>query len=499
MRMEPEPPKTVDPIGRAKLLLSQERSASSAEASPSRMGWVWSVLVCLVVQVYGTSPNFLVIVTDDQRPDTIGALGNPRIDTPNLDWLVKNGQSWSNFVCANPLCVPSRAEILTGTTGFRNGVLGMGREQMNPKLTLWPAAMTEGGYHAWYCGKWMNDGQPTTRGYQETRALFSSGGGTWKRDQVVRGRKGRPITGYRNWTFKDAQGKPDLEKGVGLTPLTDRHIADGALAFLKRKTDRPFFLHVNFTGPHDPLVYPPGYAKKYTAAKMKLPANFMPRHPFDHGNFEGRDERLLPWPRTRGDVLDELAVYYAVIDHIDKQVGRLLDQLRADKRLENTYVIYTSDHGLAVGSHGLMGKQNMYDHSIRVPFLIAGPGIAKGQRVPAFGYLRDLYPTVCELAGLAIPESVQSRSLAGILKGEQHNVHAFATGYFRDVQRMIWVEEWKLVYYPKLDQMQLFNLADDPHELNDLARSPVRKVRLDRMRRSLNQWFHDQGDPLFLQ
>ena len=134
-------------------------------------------------------PNFLVIVTDDQRPDTIGALGNPRIETPNLDWLVKHGQSWSNFVCSNPLCVPSRAEILTGCTGFRNGVVGLGGERMNPKLTLWPAAIAAGGYHAWYCGKWMNDGQPTTRGYQETQALFSAGGGTWKKEQVVRGAK----------------------------------------------------------------------------------------------------------------------------------------------------------------------------------------------------------------------------------------------------------------------------------------------------------------------
>ena len=444
-------------------------------------------------------PNFLVIVTDDQRPDTIGALGNPRIETPNLDWLVKHGQSWSNFVCSNPLCVPSRAEILTGCTGFRNGVVGLGGERMNPKLTLWPAAMTTGGYHAWYCGKWMNDGQPTTRGYQETQALFSAGGGTWKKEQVVRGRKGRPITGYRNWTFKDAQGKADLTKGIGLTPLTDRQIGDGAVAFLKRKTERPFFLHVNFTGPHDPLIYPPGYEQKYTAAKMKLPENFLPRHPFDHGNLTGRDEKLLPWPRAREEVLEELAVYYAVVDHIDRQVGRMLDQLRADGRLANTVVIFTSDHGLALGSHGLMGKQNMYDHSIRVPFIIAGPGVVPGRRVPAFGYLRDLYPTVCEMAGIAIPKTVQGRSLANILKGQQHNVHPFAVGYFRNVQRMIWMEEWKLIYYPKLDRTQLFNLVDDPAELNDLAESPVRKARLDRMRHSLKQWFHDQGDPQFLQ
>jgi len=459
--------------------------------------WLASLYSLLTLLVQGAKPNFLVIVTDDQRPDTIAALGNPRIATPNLDWLVKNGMTFENFLCANPLCVPSRAEILTGRTGFRNGVLGMGREQMDPKLTLWSAAMAAAGYHAWYSGKWMNDGKPTTRGYHETRGLFSSGGGTWKRGEVVRGRKGRPITGYRNWTFKDAEGKPDLAKGIGLTPLTDRHIADGALEFLQRETKQPFFLHVNFTGPHDPLIYPPGYEKKYAGAKMKLPTNFKPRHPFDHGNFAGRDERLLTWPRTAADVKDELAVYYAVLDHIDHQVGRLLAQLRADRRLDNTYVIFTSDHGLALGSHGLMGKQNMYDHSIEVPFIIAGPGIARGARTGAFGYLRDMFPTTCELAGIAIPKTVQSRSLAAVLLGKQKTVHRLGYGYFRDVQRMVRDENWKLIFYPKLNKYQLFDLANDPNELNNLAEAASQMPRMKRMRQVMARWFHDVGDGVF--
>ncbi|HBU59938.1 MAG TPA: choline-sulfatase, partial [Verrucomicrobiales bacterium] len=261
--------------------------------------WACSLLLALVWVVNAAKPNFLIIVTDDQRPDTIGLLGNSRIDTPNLDWLIQNGITFENFICSNPLCVPSRAEILTGCSGFQNGVLGMRGEKMNSNLILWPAAMVSGGYFAWYSGKWMNDGSPITRGYNETRALFAAGGGTWKKEKKVLGRKGRAITGYRNWTFKNAEGKPDLNKGMGLTPLTDKYIADGALEFLRRKTDKPFFLHVNFTGPHDPLVYPPGYEKKYTAAKMQLPLNFLPRHPFDHGNFNGRDERLLSWPRTK--------------------------------------------------------------------------------------------------------------------------------------------------------------------------------------------------------
>ena len=458
--------------------------------------WALSWTLVLAYALNGAKPNFLVIVTDDQRPDTIGALGNPRIDTPNLDWLVQNGITFENFICSNPLCVPSRAEILTGCTGFRNGVLGMGGEKMNPKLILWPAAMSSGGYSTWYSGKWMNDGKPTTRGYHETSALFTGGGGTWKKGEVVRGRKGRPITGYRNWTFKNTQGRPELNKGIGLTSLTDKYIADGALKFMQRKTDKPFFLHVNFTGPHDPLVYPEGYEKKYTAAKMKLPQNFLPRHPFDHGNFEGRDERLLPWPRTKVDVLDELAIYYAVIDNIDKQVGRMLDQLRADGRLKNTYVIFTSDHGLAIGSHGLMGKQNMYDHTMRVPFFIAGPGLAKGCRTSAFANLRDIYPTVCELAGIAIPETVEAKSLTPILRDQHKIIHKAGYGYFRDVQRMFQTEQWKLVFYPKINRYQLFDLKADPYEQKNLIKVKGHQARVAVMRQSLIQWFNDRGDAI---
>ena len=447
-----------------------------------------------ILPLRAAKPNFLVIVTDDQRPDTIGTLGNPRIHTPNLDRLVKNGTPFTTFLCSNPLCVPSRPEILTGCSGFRNGVLGMGRERMDPKLKFWAQTMHEAGYQTWYSGKWMNDGMPKTRGYEETGGLFSGGGGKWKRDQVVLGRKDRPTTGYRNWTFKTESGSVELAKGVGLGPLTDKHIADGALEFLKRKTDKPFFLHVNFTGPHDPLFVPAGYQGKYTGTMMKLPANFKPRHPFDHGNFDGRDERLLPWPRTKTDVLDELAVYYAVIDNIDKQMGRLLAKLRADGRLANTVVIYTSDHGLAIGSHGLMGKQNMYDHTIRVPFIISGPGIAKGHRTGAFGYLRDLYPTTCELAKITIPKTVQAMSLVPIMTGKAKSVHPFGYGYFRNVQRMVRDKRWKLVWYPEVKKYQLFDLQTDPHEMRNLADDPAQRKRMTRMRSQLLAWFHEAGD-----
>ena len=225
---------------------------------------------------------------------------------------------------------------------------------------------------------------------------------------------GRPVTGYRGWIFQDDQGNKFPEKGVGLTPNISQEFADAAIEFIRRKPKKPFFLHVNFTAPHDPLFMPPGYERKYDSQKIPLPPNFLPEHPFDHGNFEGRDEKLLPWPRTPKDVREDLAVYYAVISHMDEHLGRILAALEETGLAQDTFVIFTSDHGLAMGSHGLRGKQNMYEHTVGVPLIFRGPGIPRGSRSEAQCYLRDLYPTVCDLAGIPVPPTVQGRSLARI-------------------------------------------------------------------------------------
>ena len=456
-------------------------------------GGILGFIVAAALQAAAAQPNFLVIVSDDQRPDTIAALGNPHIRTPNLDSLIREGMAFTRATCAFPLCVPSRAEILTGATGFHNGVFHAGG-RLKPEMTFWADALREGGYHTWYCGKWMNDGRPETRGYEEVSGLFSSGGAGAQGREPQYGRFGRMITGYRGWTFKGADGKAELEKGIGVTGETSRHIANGALELLERKVDRPFFLHVNFTAPHDPLIFPPGYEDKYDPAYLPVPENFLPEHPFDHGNFNGRDEKLLPWPRTKEDVQAELAAYYAVIEDMDAHIGRMLATLRSQGRFEHTYVVFTSDHGLALGSHGLMGKQNMYEHTIGIPFLVRGPGIKAGSRSAAQIHLRDMFPTTCELAGLQIPRTVEGLSLVPVLQGEVSEVRSEIFGYFYDFQRMIRTDRWKLIYYPQLQRHQLFDLQQDPHELNDLANSGLHRKRLENLSNRMTAWFRSQGD-----
>jgi arylsulfatase A-like enzyme len=442
-------------------------------------------------------PNVLLIVSDDQRPDTIRALGNPYIDTPNLDRLVQSGTAFPRALVPIPHCTPSRAEIMTGASTFRNRSAPLGRV-MDPRMVFWGSTMQQAGYQTWYSGKWMNDGSPKTRGYQETSALFSSGGGGGREKQTYpRSHNGQLVTGYTGWTFKTDDGRVELEKGIGLTPITDRHIADGAIALLQRRSDRPFFLHVNFTAPHDPLHLPPGYEQKYAAAGIPLPPNFLREHPFNHGNAGGRDEQMLPVPRDPLEVKRELAAYYAVISHLDEQIGRILGALQAAGKERDTLVIFTSDHGLALGSHGLTGKTNMYEHTVGVPLIMSGPGVPRNQRLAAQTYLRDLYPTVCDLIGARIPDTVEGRSLVPVLRGQVKEIHPEVYGYWHrtdveaevPLQRMIRTDRWKLIFYSHLNRYQLFDLANDPHELKDLSRDSRHQSTQDELRGKLEAWF----------
>ncbi len=437
-------------------------------------------------------PNILLLVSDDQRPDTIAALGNRHIQTPNLDRLVRQGTCFTQATCANPICTPARAEILTGCSGFRCGVMDFGKP-IDPDLATFAGTFRAAGYHTWYVGKWHNDGVPTTRGYEATRGLYRGGGGKWMPEDA-KDWYGRPVTGYRGWVFQNDEGKLFPDQGVGLTPDISARFADAAIELIESRPTKPFFLHVNFTAPHDPLLLPTGYQHKYDPAKIPLPPNFLPEHPFDHGNLRGRDEVLFAFPRTPEEVRAELAAYYAVISHLDAQVGRILTALEQTGMAENTLVIYASDHGLGVGSHGLRGKQSMYEHTINVPLIWRGPGIPAGKTSKAQVYLREIFPTCCDLAGLPVPATVEGESFVAALRGEAPRHHEYVFGYFRDFQRMIRGDGWKLIEYPAVHQTQLFDLQRDPFERTNLADTPQHAERLNALRKKLQTWQREMND-----
>jgi arylsulfatase A-like enzyme len=437
-------------------------------------------------------PNVVFLLADDQRPDTIHALGNDLIHTPSLDRLVREGTTFTRAITAIPICVASRAEIMTGRDGLRNDKPDFGFSPAEG-VKHWAEVMRDAGYETCYTGKWHTPGRPSDHGYLRAEGLYAGGGVKLPLTCPVDW-KGMEVTGYRGWVFQTGDRTLFPERGVGLTPDISELFADAAIRFLAEQRDRPFFLHVNFTAPHDPLLMPQGYDGRYDAAKMPLPANFLPEHPFDHGNFKGRDELLFHWPRTPEETRGELAVYYAVITHLDAQVGRIIDALEQTGQLANTLVIYSSDHGLAIGSHGLRGKQNMYEHSVGVPLILRGPGVAADRRTNAQCYLRDLFPTVCDLAGIEAPETVDGRSLKPVLTGERQEVYNEVFAHFRDSQRMIRTAEWKYVVYPQAGREQLFHITEDPDELRDLAVEVQHMDVLNELRARLMTWRRERGD-----
>lgn len=438
-------------------------------------------------------PNILLLVADDQRPDTISILGNPHIQTPNLDALVRRGIAFTRASCAHPLCYPSRAELLTGCTGFRSGTYS--EQKLDPNIPLMPKTFAGAGYRTCYVGKWHTAGRPSKIGYEECDGLYASGA---KGDQPYVDFRGRPATGYGGWQFQTDAGERFPEKGIGLTPNISAQFADAAIRLIKKPSDKPFFIHVNFTAPHDPRIWPTGYEMLYDPARLPLPKNFQPEHPFDHGYAHGRDELLLPRPRTADDIRQELACYYAVISHLDEQVGRIMDALDEAGQTDNTVVVYTADHGLAIGSHGLVGKQNMYEHTIQVPLVICGPGIEKHDRRlikfhSALCYLRDLFPTFCTLAEIPVPD-VDGKSLLPLLRGEESQIYPYSIGYFQDSQRMIREANWKLIWYPQIQRWQLFDLGNDPNELHDLSAEKSHTAVINDLRTKLFTWLKKNGD-----
>jgi arylsulfatase A-like enzyme len=424
-------------------------------------------------------PNILFLVSDDQRFDTIAALGNPTIRTPNLDGLVKDGFTFTHARIMGSMdgavCMPSRAMILTGRQLFR------APPNLPNDVALWPEQFRNAGYTTFQTGKWHN-GQPSHRRcFSDGDNVFFGGmAGHTKLDL----RAHKPAEKYPK--------KPNADPGYSSAVF-----ADAAIEFLTKPQDKPFVLWCSFTAPHDPRVAPPGFENAYDPAKMPLPKNFLPEHPFDNGELNIRDEKLLPTPRDPEKVKRELATYYAMIEHMDRQVGRILAALRASPHADNTIVVFVGDNGLALGSHGLLGKQSLYDHSIRVPMILAGPGIPKGARGDALVYALDLAPTVHDLCGVTPAPGMNGTSLVPILRGDAKEVRDAAFFAYKREQRAVIEGRYKLIRYRVggRERVQLFDLASDPDEVTDLSHKPERAEDVTRLTRRLASLQADLSDP----
>jgi arylsulfatase A-like enzyme len=402
-------------------------------------------------------PNIIFLFADDQRADTIAAHGNQHIQTPHLDQLVERGFSFRENYCAGSfsgaVCVASRAMLMTGRHWMKLPKKSPGSNWGN--ATLLPSYLTKtGGYRSHIVGKWHNGEGTLRKAFSEGSSVYMGG-----------------MANHADFAVQDYQGgKLSPKRPAG--GFSSEVFANDAVKFIETADGKdPFFLYVAFMAPHDPRNPPEKYREIYYKNRPPLPKNFLPQHPFKIGpaGVSGRDESLAPWPRTTDMIGDQLCEYYGLVTHLDEQVGRIMKALEGSPHADNTYVIYTADHGLAMGSHGLLGKQNVYEQSMKSPLIIWGPDVPAGQSSEAFSYVHDLYSTVVGLAGVPAPGGNDSRDLGPVMRGEKERVHEAVFLPFQKHQRAIRDRNWKLQVYPNIDHRLLFDLRKDPHEMNNLA------------------------------
>ena len=466
-------------------------------------------------------PNILFIFSDDQAYSTVHALGNNEIKTPNLDKLANSGVSFTHAynmgAWHGAVCVASRAMLNTGSFVWRahrqeqeysdyegsernmlvDGVIIREYEQEKPlPRPMWANLMQQAGYETYFTGKWHVRRNPAD--------IF---------DHVKNERPGMPRAheeGYNRplhendtvWQPWDTKWGGFWEGGKHWSEV----LGDDAIAFLDsaKNRDKPFFMYLAFNAPHDPRQSPKIFVDKYPLNNIAVPESFLPEYPYNEDIGSGRtlrDERLAPFPRTEYAVKVNRQEYYAIITHMDHQIGRILDALEKSGKAGNTYIFFTSDHGLAVGEHGLMGKQNMYDHSLRAPLFVVGPNVPQNEKIGADVYLQDIMASTLELAGMEKPEYIDFNSLMPFIRKEREESFypAIYGAYREDMQRMIRTDDFKLIVYPRIKLMRLFDLNNDPLEINDLAQNPDYKETKENLFKKLLQLQKEMDDPLDLE
>ncbi len=443
----------------------------------------WASLVAALTSCRKTEqqPNILFILADDQRADALGCAGNNLISTPNIDKLSETGLRFTNSYIMGghhgAISAPSRAMLLSGRNLFSVYDKLEGVEIM-------PTYFSKFGYITFATGKWHNEKSAFEAGFQQGKSIFLGG-----------------MADHFNIAVGDLDNDGKLSEPQKKGFSTDI-FTEAAIGFLERYAtgDRknPFFCYVAYTVPHDPYSPRPDYLDRYLPGSVPLPGNYMPLHPFAFDNLSVRDENLLPWPRPPESVKAVLADYYALISHLDNNVGEIVQTLKDNNLYKNTIIVYSADNGLAIGSHGLLGKQNLYEHSMKVPLIISGPGIPKGKRTDALVYLIDLFPTLAELVSLPLPENIDGISLLPAVQGKPDGGRSSIFTAYRNTIRAVRTKEWKLIRYPERDYSQLFNLMKDTLELNNLAQDERYKSTIEDLWQLMEDWQKTFGDTVSL-
>lgn len=428
--------------------------------------------------------NVILLMTDQHRFDCLGCYGNPVIETPNIDQLASEGVVFKNGYTPSPSCIPARACLLSGMNQWNTGILGMGKGQGEMgggfPHTL-PGEMAKGGYHTQGIGKMHFGPQRLLNGFHNV--LIDESG--------RRGQDPNFQSDYKVWFDKNKPADMGItDHGIGWNSWMARpyHAPEylhptnwtvsESIDFLKRKDpSKPFFLKTSFARPHSPYDAPPYYFDLYMNKELPEP------HVGEWAKIHDVPDdaaRVDTWRgvRTREEIRRARAGYYGSINHIDHQIGRLLNHLKVSGQYENTIIVFTSDHGDMLGDHNLWRKTYAYEGSAHIPFIIRLPKVlreGKGREVYEPVTLYDIMPTILDLCRLPIPPTVDGMSLVKLMDGDRegfreyiHSEHCECYSHEQEMQ-FLTDGKYKYVWFPQLGTEQFFHLEKDPGELIDLA------------------------------
>jgi N-acetylglucosamine-6-sulfatase len=409
-------------------------------------------------------PNIVFILTDDQRYDAMSCAGHPWLKTPNMDRLAKEGVLFNNAFVTTSLCSPSRGSFLTGCYAHTHEVFANSGRDPNPSIPTFAQLLRKAGYETAFIGKWHMAGADS------------------------------PRPGFDHWVSFSGQGRYDANKlnVDGKTVRSEIYITDEltnyAVRFLKEEYTRPFMLYLSHKAVHAPFKPAKRHENLYSDVEIKSQHN-------PNDNLDTKPE----WGRKMDKKWkSQILGYMQALVAVDESLGRVLEALEDKNILDNTVVIFAGDNGYFHGEHGgLWDKRAAYEPSIRIPLLMRYPRLARPASTCDEMVLNiDLAPTLLELAGVPIPATMQGRSWLSVLKG-QRGRKSFLYEYFAEADRRfrrptvlaVRTKQWKYVTYPLADGLtdELYDMKNDPEELNNLIAEPERADVVGRMKAELER------------
>ncbi|MDR1385174.1 MAG: sulfatase-like hydrolase/transferase [Planctomycetaceae bacterium] len=427
-------------------------------------------------QESGTKPNVLFLFADDFNAETFSFLGHPTVKTPTFDKLADEGVVFTNAYIqgswVSAVCLSSRSMLNTGLSLWHaknkveNAVKKQGTHTNIQELALWAQRMKKAGYTTYFSGKWHVPNIEPEDVFDRIGKYYPGGMPPTVDSAYDRPYENKPDS----WSPSDRNIPGYWENGKHRSEIQADIVID--LLSEASKRSEPFFIYAAFNAPHDPRQSPKEFLDEYPLDKIDVPKNFLPEYTWNEEVGAPRSlhgEKLAPFPRTEFAIKTHRKEYDAIITHLDSQIARILDALRSSGKIDNTYIVFAADNGMAMGEHGLMAKQSMYEHSLKVPLFVIGRGIPKAKQIKTPVYLHDIVPTILEIADADYHDAVDFQSLLPLIHNEKEQQYQSLYGAYQDLTRMVRRENYKLIVIRKAKKILLFDIIADPWEMNDLS------------------------------